>query len=421
MFFQEDEFNGFSFEELKAGEKKLNLFNKKEKKKETNTSGASEDVAYQRTVPGSTRRSIHTLPAPKQISGKIKNGVQKSSKKLVKESLDGVEDTYADDRVKSKHTPSHPASCAEKIKVVNPFDHKNKPKKFKLDYKHGLHDMSIPGPKAKKSDMDMAKFLLEKAKQANKIQEQAKARKLAAAKKHSIPVQKKEFVLPTQSSRSSRVIKPNKRFLEEDSFQTFIKKKSKAGAEPIESSPNSQQGEANRKRSTETFSPSFVDPSADNIGLLDQPLIVDGKRDRKPSLKLILSDNDFPPFSPTTSAITSPLAAPKLGTSLFSQSQFQKASEKQKFSMMSFGVSRLHGASIVQKAKLQLNRAALNKSKAALAKSLRAEMKREANYAEQAALFESDTSPPPSVIKPSKEKDAKGKSQRSKENISAVL
>lgn len=43
--------------------------------------------------------------------------------------------------------------------------------------------------------------------------------------KHKLPVKKKQFVLPTQSSRSSRVIIPNKRFIEDDNIQVVKKKK----------------------------------------------------------------------------------------------------------------------------------------------------------------------------------------------------
>ncbi|KAH3692526.1 hypothetical protein DPMN_194368 [Dreissena polymorpha] len=227
----------------------------------------------------------------------------------------------------------------------------------------------------------MAKFLLEKARQANLLYEQAKARRLAAAKLH---VQKKEFVLPTQSSRSSRVIKPNKRFLEDDSIvPSMVKTKHTVSNESLLSPPSSTSQSPACSSKARTFSmnssqniPKLSSPRelfAETVGLFDQPLIVDGKRDRKPSLKLQLSDEDSSFLSQSISPLRSPLAAPKLGTGLFKQSQFQKSDHQPLFTSKK-------GSAIVQKAKLQLNRAALNKSKAALARSLKAEMKREAKY-----------------------------------------
>lgn len=351
------------------------MFNKEQQKKEAEAqlTGMGEKAECHGKKLGKIRLSLKSLPAPRpgvkmKHLGKSNTGLQEDKETtLSKAKLHSV-----------------------KLKSSKIFDHRKKPKKFKLDYKHGLHDTKSVEDKSKKSEKDMAKFLLEKYKQANKLQEQAKARRLAASKK-AVQIQRKEFILPTQSSRSSRVIKPNKRFLESDSVNTIVIKKSKtdeiAGTTPEKVLASSFKMEG--KKSFDSFRPSFSG-SQNNIGLFDQPLIVDGKRDRKPSLKLQMSDDELPLFSPTKSAMTSPLAAPKLGTSLFSQSQFQKASEKQKFGMMGFGASRLHGTSIVQKAKLQLNRAALNKSKAALARSLKAEMKREAKYAEQVKQLEVD-------------------------------
>lgn len=260
----------------------------------------------------------------------------------------------------------------------------DKAKKFKLDKKQfdgGTHHPL----KTKKSEMDMAKFLLEKAKQANKLQEQARAKRLAAAK-HSPVVHKREFVLPKQSSRSSRVIKPNKRFLEEDILSPSRKKKTKTEGNTSFGSPGPGADAGSSfsvdKAATPTLSQTKEMFSRTSVGLLDQPLIVAGKRDRKPSLKLQLSEEDSL-LSPEKGPLLSPLAAPKLGTGLFQQSHFQKSSDKPKFGL--FGSQRKHGASIVQKAKLQLNRAALNKSKAALARALKAEMKREAKIKEQAS------------------------------------
>ena len=252
----------------------------------------------------------------------------------------------------------------------------SKTTRFKFDHKHGAQ--SFKAVKTKSSEKDMAKFLLEKARQANLLQEQARARRLSAASKS---VQRKEFVLPTQSSRSSRVIKPNKKFLGDESVILSGVKKVKTEEESPQSSPVANKPRFSLDQSKSplraALSSPLQFPELPSVGLLERPLIVDGKRDRKPSLKLQLSDEESFSSISNISPLRSPLAAPKLGTGLFQQTQFQKASQQH---MLSLGSVRKQGSSIVQKAKLQLNRAALNKSKAALARSLKAEIKRQAKY-----------------------------------------
>ncbi|KAL4228619.1 Histone-lysine N-methyltransferase [Mactra antiquata] len=381
---EEEEFEGFTTQDVKISERKLNAFIKEQKKKEQ-----AELAASQTSLPS-------LLPATGKPRGRPSKKVN-VSELASQAALERVPDDV------------FPYGRGVKFKESKLQEHSTKPKSFKLDRKHG-----VPGAKGKKSEMDMAKFLLEKAKQANALQEQARVKKMAAARS-PVQVQKKTFVLPSQSSRSSRVIKPNKRFLEDDSFHSLVKKKAKPSLTPNNESLTSDNNSSLSKATDEKlcFSPnsSGVTSVESGVGLLDQPLIVDGKRDRKPSLKLQLSDDDIPFLSPTQSSLTSPLAAPKLGTGLFSKSQFQKASEKQRLGMMGFGASRLHGASIVQKAKLQLNRAALNKSKAALARSLKAEMKREAKFAEQVKHQVPETGS--ALLSPSKTKDiVEGKTPR---------
>lgn len=358
FYLQEDDFEGFSQDEIKASERKLAKAIAKEKK-----------------------ASAVSLQPPKRRPGRPRL----NNRAVVQEgssSVDGLtgrnQDATAGQTPKRVGRPVK-GSLASKLAAKT-----IRPKKFKLDNKQHEGGSHHPA-KTKKSDMDMAKFLLEKAKQANIIQEQAKAKRLAAAKNPS-QVQKREFVLPKQSSRSSRVIKPNKRFLEEDILSPTLKKKTKAESPAASFSPSvSLKRTSFSANNSEKFTSAGNDPKElfpnQSAGLLDQPLIVAGKRDRKPSLKLQLSDEESL-FSPKKSPLISPLAAPKLGTGIFQQSQFQKAPDKLKFGIL--GSGRKHGASIVQKAKLQLNRAALNKSKAALARALKAEMKREAKFVEHA-------------------------------------
>ena len=324
------------------------------------------------------RQSIDNLPTAERTRGRAKMVVTK----MIKEGIAARSKTL---KSKSQFSvPPEDKHKGPKIKITKVHVSKTKPTSFQLDQKY-----DIPGSKVKKSDKDMAKFLLEKAKQAQKLAQQK--REKVPTKTH---IQRKEFVLPTQSSRSSRVIIPNKRFLEDDSIHSIVKKKSKP--ENVTKDEIKSPGTVNNDK---------------QIGLLDKPLILAGKRERKMSLKMrqkssdgffwedieqFQEQKDNAPFkspkserslssssSSPTSVLSSPLAAPKLGTSLFSisGSQFQKASEQQRLGMMGLS-SRKQGTSIVQKAKLQLNRAALNKSKAALARSLKAQMKREAQFEE---------------------------------------
>ena len=135
--------------------------------------------------------------------------------------------------------------------------------------------------------------------------------------------------------------------------------------------------------------------------LFDQPLITEGKRERKPSQKLKVKMVEGPEdefvdvisntlcadefsksrkvhltpsklgqsmHSPTLPVVAPIFAPPKFGStpfrSLTQQSQDVEAKKRS-------------GHNILRKAKLQLNRAAVNRSKVALAKSLKKEMKRE--------------------------------------------
>ncbi|XP_052803783.1 uncharacterized protein LOC128233934 [Mya arenaria] len=345
---EEEDFEGFSKAELAASQKKYDEYTVRAKKRQT-----EEGVIF----------GQQSVKLGSKIKFKGKGQYGKIYKCLPKEDIDGS----------SSKTFDQPGFC-EGTSIKNVA----KPKTFKLDYKHGIQHVK-PTVKTKKTEKDMAKFLLEKAKQANKLVEQKRIKRLSPNKK---TVQRKAFVLPTKSSRSSRVIKPNKRLLDDESVDySIVQKKSKPAADSPKSPPVIPKGKFSLG-SAKISRPLLASPKehvlfteGPGIGLLDQPLIVDGKRDRKPSLKLQLSDEESFGFPPNISPLRSPLAAPKLGTGLFQQSQFQKG-EKQK--LLNLGSSRKQGSSIVQKAKLQLNRAALNKSKAALARSLKAEIKRQA-------------------------------------------
>lgn len=123
--------------------------------------------------------------------------------------------------------------------------------------------------------------------------------------------------------------------------------------------------------------------------LFDQPLITEGKRERKPSHKL-QGDNGFPSlstsFSPEDSrkvhltpsklgqSIQSSLSPPiRIAPAKLGNTPFRSLAQQNN----DIEATKRSGHNILRKAKLQLNRTALNKSKAALAKSLKKEMRRE--------------------------------------------
>ena len=357
----------------------------------------------------------------------------------------------------------------------------------------------------------------------------------SASVSSSTPCKVRKFVLPTKSSRSSRVIKPNKRFLEEDnavhaaivassgaggkqarlteSGTEHIKLElpstisnmvypstclpSSSGDAPLKKSifdmdvgdakPGSLGGSLSssassafpsspflhhpsgslvsrspfnltREKGFPAFSAapqpsgtsSFTDQSihchsptsagGKPLGALDQPLIVEGKRPRKPSLimrmKLVEDDPDDeirlqqslladstspqkpPGYSPSSSispsvassadlkvpdnrtdlslttqsapatSLSSPpvhgygttkslIAPAKLFTNSSSSSAILKLSKSRRHRLKS-GLLPAQQTVVLRQAKLQLNRAALNRSKAALARSLKATLKREA-------------------------------------------
>ena len=162
-----------------------------------------------------------------------------------------------------------------------------------------------------------------------------------------------------------------------------------------------------------------------HLPVLDQPLIVEGKRTRKPSLKvrMKLSETSYQRFKEralskklharraieqekqrteiqeshpetkrillTPSKLASSLspkiplgpimAPPKFGVTPFTSSVERERLEKLEREALA---TRMKGHNILRKAKLQLNRAALNRSKADLARTLKKEMKKEAKLEE---------------------------------------
>lgn len=266
----------------------------------------------------------------------------------------------------------------------------------------------------------------------------------------------RKFVLPTKSSRSSRVIKPNKRFLEDDNVQQLIAKQAKMSPAslttvPAFNTPIFGMGVVSDKSNSFSAFPSyglsmspfnmtrdkgfpafstapqpsgtssFMDGAANQkpLGSLDQPLIIEGKRPRKPSLIMRMKLVEDDPadeirlqqqLSDSTTAVKSslipdgqtPLADSKFSTtplpsqiksfgapkSLIAPAKLFTDSSARSLSSKAFRshykhqqiLSNLPSQStvVLRQAKLQLNRTALNRSKAALARSLKAQLKREA-------------------------------------------
>ncbi|XP_076438576.1 uncharacterized protein LOC143277582 [Babylonia areolata] len=133
-------------------------------------------------------------------------------------------------------------------------------------------------------------------------------------------------------------------------------------------------------------------------GLLEQPLIVEGKRQRLPSLKLRLINRQSEESAAASESEGSDLTvggeeikqngskkekftlfpkAPASAPKKFNRAGPMKLQRRDKDGKESILMKR-SGQIMLRKAKLQLNRTALNRSKAALARSLKAQLKREA-------------------------------------------
>ena len=211
------------------------------------------------------------------------------------------------------------------------FVSKHKTKKSS-ERKHRKSKNSVPGI-VRLPERSLAKQLLVKAKAGrNKLQ----------------------FVLPTVSSRSSRKIIPNKRFLEGSygEMTSSTVKKSRTEEETLVESVSFETVTSDVCLPVASVDDPAIDPK---LSLFDQPLIVEGKRHRKPSLRLIrqLSDD---------TVVDNKLVLPSGGGV---------------DGLGAVVVTKRHGQDILRKAKLRLNQAAMNRSKKALARSLKRKMRRE--------------------------------------------
>ncbi|XP_060073553.1 uncharacterized protein LOC132553337 [Ylistrum balloti] len=341
--------------------------------------------------------------------------------------------------------------CPEKTDEETPQYTKKKVKeRDKLSPGQGL--------KGVKGQQNLVKQLLQKARkgqQAVKVQGKMKSPVTSPKSPRGPSHPKKQFVLPTQSSRSSRVIIPNKRFLEQDDFNQIMTKRSRVEESTLSprtetfststtttttsTSPRVKIPDKSKVKAEQLTSPQLTslsqgpavpplppghlfDPveAGQTLSLYDQPLIVEGKRARKPSLKvrIKLTDERIQAFqvksfekklqarknieaekaavgsmagskkvhlTPSKLAVTvtspsklptSPIFAPPKfgvsGKSALSERQRLEALEKEALA------TRRKGHNILRKAKLQLSRSALNRSKADFARTLKKEIKMEA-------------------------------------------
>ena len=214
-------------------------------------------------------------------------------------------------------------------------------------------------------ERSLAKQLLVKAKAKQKQQQQTgSALTLGVDRKGPVTCHRKQFVLPTVSSRSARKIIPNKRLLEGSYGDiTSLSTVKKVKTEETSLTPDQSNTVAPNISTPLVAAPPAVDPK---ISLFDQPLIVEGKRQRKPSMRLIrqLSDDTFVEHKRKQEDKRKVLPSSGSADSLEDVDR-------------SLAATKRHGQSILRKAKLRLNQAALNRSKAALARSLKRKMRRE--------------------------------------------
>lgn len=243
----------------------------------------------------------------------------------------------------------------------------------------------------------VAKQLLTKAK--NKGNNLLRKSQVSAKNVVKKPARRRQFVIPSVSSRSARKITPNKRFFD-DSFSNVALGQPRVVDLPSYGGASSRGPSVQPQSQSQSLSmPLHVntDPRLlQRKGLFDLPAIVEGKRERKPSMKLIrkLADEDEPQMLHRRLSEESPQKFQKPGASPdtpITSASFAKQSQSSRARSASSSErrrgdksSRFRGiklgnthSAIVQKAKFRLNQAALNRSKVALAKTLRREMSRE--------------------------------------------
>ncbi len=179
-------------------------------------------------------------------------------------------------------------------------------------------------------------------------------------------VHRRQFVIPTKSCRSARRIKPNRRFLSTEEVYSDVTSQQvlpcSTTNQPLQETATSN---IDPPKGLEAEAPGSIPATHltglefhPKVSLFDQPLVVEGKRERKPSLKLIRKLTDEVRVGKT--ATTGSSEGHKIKSPRTVEDEVGSATQ-----------------TILQKAKFSLNQAALNRSKAALARSLKAKMRKE--------------------------------------------
>lgn len=483
---QEEEFHGFSAKEVSQAENKLKHAIREKQQFQVERSEEFKE-RYERSQ--ARLADFHSTLLPSHSTGVV---FKKTYKKLIESEL------VTDANSKFWSRRDYFVSNGTSTSGVNNHEGLKQIKLKRLTHNidgHGVVKRKRGRPKTQlctldnvskfeKGDMVIAPTLFSTAKYKSRAQHiLAKATK-HAAQTISSANRVRKFILPTKSSRSSRVIKPTKRFLEEDmddvsefaaSKQVKFGPPNLSSAEALSASStfsltsadvdasnsfsfSSGQGMsvspllASREKGFPCFSTapqpsgtsSFTDSPAGQkpVGLLDQPLIIEGKRSKRPSLimrmKLVeddpedeirlqqqLTDNnnggtavsecmetEAEGFEDEDASASSPfgqrktLIAPaklSLLDPLKTSPHPTGHSSKHKKSKSECLSSTESQTVVLRKPKLKLNMKALNRSKMALAKSFKAQLIEDVVKVEDDSSFEitpSDpsTSEPASVL-----------------------
>ena len=302
------------------------------------------------------------------------SGEQKLIKKKKQEQVVAKSDDSDDDGILYSIKP-----LSEKVKLKNcpKVSKKNQssPRKHAEPAKSKKPNQAVTLPQKVRASA-IAKQLLTRAKHTGKGGKPTHSRATAEDNVKKT-MKRKQFVMPSVSSRSARKITPNKRFFDEN-FRGADQEYLLSAEHAMEIPPLMRVGE--NAIPSESLDSGSVLLQSPKRGLFDLPQIMEGKRERKPSMKLIRKFQDEP--QPTPKRISDEVLRKQDSPrrmSAWKQSHLLKSrtssSERRRGDRSGKirSIKQGHSA-ILQKAKFRLNQAAVNRSKAALAKTLKKEM-----------------------------------------------
>lgn len=273
-FLQEDDFEGFTKKDVHKSERKLKEILAQCEDSDDVTLESPKSTGTRITT---TRESLDSLPASERTRNREKTVVRKSYQELIKQGLiqpskpytvkPAREETKAALKIKLKMTKvksDRPRKSLDnksvKFDLTPKGPKKGRPSLEKLGKKSGVVEIKVKkgkkdrdkfsdgvppygrkkdkvqSSKVMKDPKNLAKQLLQKARKGQKITKTSVKMKspiTSPKSPRSQPYNRKQFVLPTQSSRSSRVIIPNKRFLEDDSYTPLMVKRSRIDEIPL--------------------------------------------------------------------------------------------------------------------------------------------------------------------------------------------